>query len=233
MIVPAPTRRVFGAAGNYRYRGMGARLVPVPGRKRAVRRGLRGLGDLDYYDLLAQANLQNCDPNDTVCVSNNVAKQAAVEDYWVSHMGSGVPDNTQLTFTSQTPQQVLEFDNPTNLVTGGNVVDTRGIMWTSAPETPVGPVTPPPPPPVVKPPANPPPVVNPPKAPATPTPSGPNAPAPGTQGGAPVINSNGATQPPPAAGSSTGFDFSSIPTWAWLAAVAGVALYAFGGQHGR
>ncbi len=44
---------------------------------------LRGLG-FSYYDLLAQADLQNCDPKDIPCVAANQQKQVAVEDLWVS-----------------------------------------------------------------------------------------------------------------------------------------------------
>jgi len=89
-----------------------------------------GLGVLDYNDLLAQANLQDCDPRDSACVSNNTAKQAAVEDFWAAHQSTGVPDDTKLTFAPQTQQQVSEFYSGNPLV-GGNVVDTRGIMKVS------------------------------------------------------------------------------------------------------
>jgi len=97
-------------------------------------RGL-GLGSLDYYDLLAQANLQNCSPSDSVCVSNNVAKQAAVEDLWVNNYMThgGAPEGTVLTFTPQSDQQTTEFYNPGNLFNGGNVVDTKGIMRVVSP----------------------------------------------------------------------------------------------------
>jgi hypothetical protein len=90
-----------------------------------------GLGVLDYYDLLAQAGLQNCDPRDSACVSNNAAKEAAVEDFWAAHQATGVPDDTVLQFTPQTPQQVKEFWNPDDILNGGNVVDTRGILQVS------------------------------------------------------------------------------------------------------
>jgi hypothetical protein len=88
---------------------------------------------MDYYGLLAQANLQNCDPMDSACVSNNVAKEAAVEDLWAKYQSTGVPDNTVLTFAPQTAQEVREFYNPTDLANSGNVVDTRGIMTATIP----------------------------------------------------------------------------------------------------
>jgi len=97
-------------------------------------RGVRGLGVLNYYDLLAQAGLENCSPMDSACVSNNVAKQAAVEDFWAAHQGAGVPDDTRLTFTPQTAAQVAEFYNPKDIFNSGNVVDTRGIMQVDVPE---------------------------------------------------------------------------------------------------
>jgi hypothetical protein len=87
---------------------------------------LRGFGQLTYYDLLAQANLQQCDPRDSACVASNVAKQAAVEDYWVAHMTSGVPAGTQLSFAPLTQAQVQSFASPGS-PTVGNIVPT-GIM---------------------------------------------------------------------------------------------------------
>jgi hypothetical protein len=87
---------------------------------------LRGFGQLTYYDLLAQANLQSCDPRDSACVASNVAKQAAVEDYWVAHMTSGVPAGTQLSFAPLTQAQVQSFASPGS-PTVGNIVPT-GIM---------------------------------------------------------------------------------------------------------
>jgi hypothetical protein len=106
---------------------------------------LRGLG-IDYAGLLAQANLQNCNPFDSACVSNNAAKQAAVEDLWVStymQQPGGAPAGTQLTFTPQTATQVLEEYNP-NPLQATNVIDTQGIMHVSGP----APVVPPKPSPV-------------------------------------------------------------------------------------
>jgi len=110
------------------YRAYGLRF----GRRRGT---WSGLGVLNYYDLLAQANLQSCDPHDIACVSDNVAKQAAVEDFWAAHQSTGVPNDTKLTFAPQTQAQVAEFYNP-DVIQGGNVVDTRGLMFVSAPELP-------------------------------------------------------------------------------------------------
>lgn len=104
----------------------------------------RGLGLLDYYGLLAQANLQDCDSMDSACVSNNVAKQAAVQDLWASkYQTTGAPDDLKLTFTPQTQAEVQEFYNPSDLFWSGNVVDTRGIMSTSAGSKPAAPYVPP------------------------------------------------------------------------------------------
>jgi hypothetical protein len=87
---------------------------------------MRGLGAMNYYDLLAQANLQDCDPKDVTCVASNVAKQAAVEDYWVQHMSTGVPEGTQLSFAPLSQSQVEGFTSP-NPIYGGNIVPT-GIL---------------------------------------------------------------------------------------------------------
>ena len=184
----------------------------------------RGLGVLQYADLLAQANLQNCDPNDWACVSNNTAKQAAVEDFWVQHMATGVPDDTQLSFAPQTTQEVQEFHAPT-AGQGGNVVDTRGVLYVSAPDLP---------PPQVQPPA----AVPPPPAPVAKTPvpaassssaaqpSGAQSPAqPGAQGAPPLSSS---LQLPNDVG---GFSLSSVPWWGWAGAAA-VAIFALGGHRG-
>ncbi len=91
----------------------------------ALNKARGGVGTLDYTKLLDQAKLQSCDPHDSACVANNVAKEAAVEDFWAQHQG-GVPDNTILSFTPLTTTQVQQFYNP-NVSQGGNVVAT-GIM---------------------------------------------------------------------------------------------------------
>lgn len=109
MIVAA--RRSAPRFSNYRRRGVWS-----------------GLGVLNYYDLLAQANLQDCSPMDSACVTNNVAKQAAVEDLWSQYRVTGAPDDTVLTFKPLTAAQVAENYNPADVAHGGNVIDTRGIM---------------------------------------------------------------------------------------------------------
>jgi hypothetical protein len=186
------------------------------------RRGrmMRGFGaTLNYYDLLAQADLQKCDPMDSACVSNNVAKQAAVEDLWVNrYMVSGAPADTQLSFTPQTPQQVTEFHDP--LFIQGNVVDTRGIMSVSGGAGGQGAAAPYVAP-VVKP------VV---KAPAV-VAGGSTAAGTVARGAAPagampvvtpaVIGWEGST--------STGFSFSGLPWWVWAGGAA-FGLYAMGGR---
>ena len=82
---------------------------------------------MSYYDLLAQANLQNCDPRDSACVANNVSRQAAVEQFWVSH-NEKVPVGTQLSFAPLSTAQVNDFYSATNPYSGGNVVDTSGVI---------------------------------------------------------------------------------------------------------
>ncbi len=170
-----------------------------------------GLGVLDYYGLLAQANLQDCDPMDSACVSNNVAKQAAVQDLWVSkYMTTGAPDDVKLTFAPQTQAEVREFYNPSDLFWSGNVVDTRGIM-TSATGGKTTPYVPPPSPPPPPPPPN----------------------QRGTNpAGKAIINSSGAQNDPT---QKQVFDLggsfiSSVPWWGWLAG-AGVAVFALKGAR--
>jgi hypothetical protein len=175
----------------------------------------RGMGaTLSYYDLLAQANLQQCDPKDVACVSNNVAKQAAVEDLWTNrYMVSGAPADTHLTFTPQTPQQVAEFSNPAGpLAPGSNVVDTSGILSVSGGAGGQGaapPVAPPPPPPAPK-------AASPSKAAAA---SGASLPIVTTD----VLNPGGVSP------QGSGFSLSSIPWWGWAGAAA-VGLYAMRGK---
>lgn len=195
---------------------------------RAPRRSrFRGLG-MDYNQLLAQAGLQDCDPRDSACVSNNVAKQAAVEDLWVNKymtQPGGAPDGTVLNFTPQTQAQVTEFYDPTHLA--GNVVDTRGILSVQSPAPPVARTNT---------------VYN------TPTPTPVQAVANlGTPAPAVVVSSSGAQNAPGASSPAKelaqviegltvaaipGFDLSSIPWWGW-AAGAGALFFAFGGSRGR
>ncbi len=173
----------------------------------------RGMGTLDYYGLLAQANLENCDPRDSACVSNNVAKQAAVEDLWVSkYMVTGAPDDLKLNFTDQTAGQVAEFYNPSNPFSGGNVVDTRNILAVGRGDST----------PVVY---NPMPNVPPPQ-------SGNHTTAP-VQGKT-VISSSGPDSSVPGAIANSfqsgGSLLSSIPWWGWLGGV-GAAAFALGGKR--
>jgi hypothetical protein len=171
---------------------------------------------MSYYDLLKQANLQSCDPRDSTCVSNNVARQAAVEDFWVKNKMT-VPVGTQLTFAPQTASQVSEFYNATNPLGPSNVVDTRGVL--------VG---------AVSPAGAPAPVASPhaqsgsssgggvPGAGGT-APGGGGAPAGGSAPGSPTLTSTLQTSP-------GGFSLSSIPWWGWAAA-AGVAFFAVKGAR--
>ena len=112
-------------------------------RPRLVRR--HGMGVLDYYDLMAQANLQNCAPTDSACVADNVAKQAAVEDFWAANQATGVPEGTKLTFSPLTPAQVIGFAPPDARTSPGNIVPT-GIMQVSVPAGAPTPKSPAPPP---------------------------------------------------------------------------------------
>ena len=84
---------------------------------------------MSYNDLLAQAQLANCDPKDVTCVANNVARQAAVEQYWVNN-SEHVPVGTVLSFSNLTPSQVNDFHSQIT-GQGGNVVDSSGILQAS------------------------------------------------------------------------------------------------------
>ena len=169
----------------------------------------------DYYDLLAQANLQDCDPMDSACVSNNVAKQAAVETTWVQYMSNpnGAPDNLKLTFTPQTQAQVAEFYNPQDMAYGGNVVDTRGIETSN--------LAPPPPAPVYSS------TSTPPKAAALQSAApvaGSGSPSAASSWNAPAVSAPG----------SCGVRASGVcirPSWYVWAAGAGALLFAFGGKR--
>jgi hypothetical protein len=44
---------------------------------------LRGLG-FNYFDLLAQADIQSCSPLDEACVANNEAKATAAQNLWTT-----------------------------------------------------------------------------------------------------------------------------------------------------
>jgi hypothetical protein len=188
-----------------------ARIAPVNLKRKNV---WPGLGVLNYYDLLAQANLQDCAPMDSTCVSNNVAKEAAVEDLWVSkYQQTGAPDGTRLSFTPQTAAEVKEFYNPQDMFNGGNVVDTRGVLQVTGTyqgNDPLPPVIPPAPVPAAK--------------------------TPVTPQGQVIVNSGGAVQPRAWEGGPSAFSWSGtllgIPAWGWIAVVAG-ALYTFGGGRGR
>jgi hypothetical protein len=187
---------------------------------------------MDYAGLLAQANLQTCDPMDSTCVSNNVAKQAVVEDLWVSKYMSqqgGAPADTVLTFAPQSVSEVKEFYDP-SVVGGGSVVDTRGILAVNnvvAPSDfgktaaqffqPVAPVVPS---------AHPPVVIQQPVV---------TSPTPSPSGGAPAMPPGTSAAAGAAASSSLvigGFDLGSIPWWGWVAG-AGAAFFALGGGRGR
>jgi hypothetical protein len=55
----------------------------------------RGLSGANYYDLLAQAGLKDCDPRDSQCVADNQAKQAAVETFWAAVLATGNPEGAE------------------------------------------------------------------------------------------------------------------------------------------
>lgn len=169
-----------------------------------------GFGTLDYYGLLAQANLENCNSRDSACVSNNVAKQAAVEDLWASkYQTTGAPDDLKLSFTPQTEREVSEFYSSDPL-SGGNVVDTRGILSVASGGKSAAYV---------------PPVVAPPVAPS---------PAGKTAGAKTVINSSGpvpdSVWSPFVSSAPGGSVLSSIPWWGWLAGGGGLLLAFKGGK---
>jgi hypothetical protein len=185
---------------------------------RGCRGGLRGLGVLDYNDLIAQANLQDCSPTDSACVSNNAAKQAAVEDFWAANQG-GVPDNTKLTFTAQTPGEVAQFYSGNPLV-GGNVVNDAGVLSVNGTPvlettgTPYPVVTTPPKPVTIAPPPK--------SVSAGILPASAAAPGAPVQG-APVLSST-LTVPD----FSAGFDFSAVPWYVWAGGAA-LAFFALKG----
>lgn len=83
---------------------------------------------MNYYDLLAQAGLQSCDPLDSACVANDAAKQAAVETYWAAHEATGVPEGTTITVSPLTAGQVTQFYDPSNPYSGGNVVANVAVV---------------------------------------------------------------------------------------------------------
>jgi hypothetical protein len=152
-------------------------------------------------------------------VANNVARQAAVEDFWAAHQG-GVPDGTRLDFKPLSPAQVREFYNPVDLFNSGNVVDTRGVMqvsgvpasWVQSDPVPVDVSV----------------------SPVALRPVGVKVSmVPGSPATRPPIriSSSGASQPVEV-DESPAFSLSSVPMWA-LAGAGVLALFAFGGSRGR
>jgi len=227
MIVPAPTRRVFGAAGNYRYRrhrALGAYNPPpaptmqdcgIPPDPACVL--ANNAAEVAYQQAIGDAQASN---DRDICIAN--ANQS--DEPWRSQMIDQCNQRWPQGYSGEVPienltppQAANAMLTPTQEATQYDVAQAAQAAQLRAelakanqtfiPPSALPNVF------VSKDPAAPPPVVNPPKPPVTPTPSGPNAPAPASAGG------------------SMGFDLSSIPTWAWLAAAAGVAYFAFGGHR--
>ncbi len=172
----------------------------------------RGFGTLDYYGLLAQANLEDCSPMDSACVSNNVAKQAAVEDLWVNqYMKTGAPDDVKLSFTPQSEAEVSEFYNPSDPFNGGNVVDTRGILSVASGGKTAAYV---------------PPVAGIPPLATIPKPQSGNHTVINSSG--PAVADSGSVWAPFTDSAPGGSMFSSVPWWGWLGA-AGLGLFALKG----
>jgi len=107
----------------------------------------RGLG-FSYNDLLNQAGLQNCDPRDVQCVSDNQQRQIAVEDLWTTQYMTN-PNTANLptpavTITPvDTPAAIASFlanqpvTSTTVSVGGGPAVTTQQLqtlpVFTSSP----------------------------------------------------------------------------------------------------
>jgi hypothetical protein len=68
-----------------------------------VRRPFTGMG-YDYFDLIAQSGMEQCSPMDPACVSRNVQRENAVEDYWINN-GMTNPNNT-----AGTPAPVIQVN---------------------------------------------------------------------------------------------------------------------------
>lgn len=179
---------------------------------------------MDYYGLLAQANLESCNPADNACGARNAQKQAAVEDLWVNNYmrnPNGAPDDLKLSLGPVgSPEAVAAFDNNRIL---------QPAVYVSSPSTPEPASSPAPVPPA--PPARSGPEIArtggiPSRIPASVAAVASNA-APQT-----IINSSGSSQPSPQLAVEKSSFFDSIPWWGWVAGGIG-ALMLFGDGRGR
>jgi len=184
-----------------------------------------GATGMSYDDLLAQANFQNCDPVDSVCVYNNQAKRDAVARFWAANTANGgiVPLGTVLTFPALTPAQTQQIKTaaipephpgffegvtiqPTIAQQSGPPVRTVPVGFQQNSEW--GP-------------AGPPPSVAKTAAPTGSAPSGALVPGGSAAGGGASSSSSSST--------IGGFDLSSVPWWAWAGGAA-AAFFAFKGK---
>ena len=99
---------------------------------RRPRGAFPGLG-YSYYDLLDQAGLESCSPMDSACVSRNVQKQNAVEDYWIN-TGMTNPANTastpapQIAVSTNAAQAQAFADAAAAALPSGNLPQTGGSI---------------------------------------------------------------------------------------------------------
>lgn len=109
------------------------RLFLVPPRENPPGRYFPGLG-YDYYDLLAQAGMESCSPMDSACVSRNVQRQNAVEDYWINtgmrdSSAAGAPAPT-ITVNTSAQQAAQYAADAAAALPGGNIAQTGGSITT-------------------------------------------------------------------------------------------------------
>jgi hypothetical protein len=231
----------FEGLGQMSYRmPAGASVLPsaVAARANARRARLQralstyrkrhGMGSMSYYDLLAQVPRRDCDPWDSECVAQNAAMVTAVQDYWDTHMflPGGVPEGTQLDFSTLSAKQVQQFMQNQPITSGVMTVDEQPYVSQAVPGPAPGEASRS--------------YVS--AAPAAPVAAAPQAAAPTTPAGQVVTVLNGGATAPGAATPApavTGFTdwlqgsmFGGFPNWGLVAAGIG-AVFLLGGGRGR
>jgi len=96
-------------------------------------RTIRGLG-MDYYDLLAQVGMEQCDPRDSACTLRNEERTDAVRAVWAQYMSSssGAPAGTVISVNLDTSAAAL------SRYMNNQVVDSQSVTVdtpTAAPVT--------------------------------------------------------------------------------------------------
>ena len=87
---------------------------------------LRGLG-FDYYDLLAQANIQQCSPLDAECVASNEMKATAAQNLWTTqYMTHAETANMPVPNIDFSVNPTAAINNPTASGTGYTTVYVNG-----------------------------------------------------------------------------------------------------------